>query len=87
MKFSRQEYWSELPFSSPGDLPDPGIEPVSYVSCIGRWAVYDKCHLGSCESSGAQTWQVAVTMGPGEGHGAGLQTQDCCPLWLPDYFL
>ena len=27
IKFSRQEYWSGLPFSSPGDLPDPGIEP------------------------------------------------------------
>ena len=27
MKFSRQEYWSELPFPTPGDLPDPGIEP------------------------------------------------------------
>ena len=27
--FSRQEYWSGLPFSSPGDLPDPGIEPWS----------------------------------------------------------
>ena len=27
MGFSRQEYWSELPFSSPGDLPYPGIEP------------------------------------------------------------
>ena len=27
--FPRQEYWSELPFSSPGDLPDPGIEPES----------------------------------------------------------
>ena len=27
MKFSQQEYWSVLPFSSPGDLPDPGIEP------------------------------------------------------------
>ena len=26
---SRQEYWSGLPFPSPGDLPDPGIEPVS----------------------------------------------------------
>ena len=26
---SRQEYWSELPFPSPGDLPDPGIEPRS----------------------------------------------------------
>ena len=29
MEFSRQEYWSELPFPSPGDLPDPGIEPGS----------------------------------------------------------
>ena len=27
--FSRQECWSELPFPSPGDLPDPGIEPGS----------------------------------------------------------
>ena len=26
MEFSRQEYWSELPFLSSGDLPDPGIE-------------------------------------------------------------
>ena len=29
MGFSRQEYWSGLPFPSPGDLPDPGIEPLS----------------------------------------------------------
>ena len=29
MGFSRQEYWSGLPFPSPGDLPDPGIEPGS----------------------------------------------------------
>ena len=27
MGFSRQEYWSGLPFPSPGDLPDSGIEP------------------------------------------------------------
>ena len=27
MGFSRQEYWSGLPFPSPGDLPDPGIKP------------------------------------------------------------
>ena len=32
MKFSRQKYWSGLPFSSPGDLPCPGIEPASLVS-------------------------------------------------------
>jgi len=29
MGFSRQEYWSGLPFPSPGDLPNPGIEPAS----------------------------------------------------------
>jgi len=29
MEFSRQEYWSGLPFPSPGDLPDPEIEPGS----------------------------------------------------------
>ena len=44
--FSRQEYWSGLPCPSPGDLSDPGIEPVSlmsptlaghYVSCLLHW--------------------------------------------------
>ena len=29
MGFPKQEYWSELPFPSPGDPPDPGIEPGS----------------------------------------------------------
>ena len=30
--FSRQEYWSGLPFPSPGDPPDPGLEPTSPMS-------------------------------------------------------
>ena len=30
MEFARQEYWSGLPFPSPGDLPDPGIELESH---------------------------------------------------------
>ena len=30
--FSRQEYWSGLPFPTPGDLPDPRIEPASLTS-------------------------------------------------------
>ena len=30
--FPRQEYWHRLPFPSPGDLPDPGMEPTSPVS-------------------------------------------------------
>ena len=32
MEFSRQEYWSGLPFPPAGDLPDPGVEPRSLVS-------------------------------------------------------
>ena len=33
MGFSRQqEYWSGLPFPSPGDVPKPGIEPISFMS-------------------------------------------------------
>ena len=34
MGFSRQEYWSELPCPTPGDLPDPGIEPKSPADCV-----------------------------------------------------
>ena len=30
--FSRQEYWSGLPYTPPGDLPDPGIDPASLMS-------------------------------------------------------
>ena len=32
MEFFRQKYWSGLPFPSPGDLPDPGIEPATFAS-------------------------------------------------------
>ena len=34
MGFSRQEYWNGLPFLPPGDLPNPGIEPVSLMSPV-----------------------------------------------------
>ena len=44
MGFSRQIYWSGLPFPSPGDLPDPGIEPqVSYIAgryCLNHQSTY-----------------------------------------------
>ena len=35
MEFFRQESWSGLPFPTPRDLPDPGIEPVSFVLAGG----------------------------------------------------
>ena len=38
MGFSRQEYWSGLPFPSPGDLPDPRIEPGSPALQADVWA-------------------------------------------------
>ena len=34
MGFPRQEYWSEVPFPTPGDLPDPGIELASLESPV-----------------------------------------------------
>ena len=56
MGFSQQEYWSGLPFPSPGDLPDPGIEPTSpalvsrffsteplgKAKWTDRWALFSK---------------------------------------------
>ena len=42
MGFSRQEYWSGLPFPSPGDLPNPGIEPMSHY----RWILFTFKPLG-----------------------------------------
>ena len=59
MGFSRQEYWSGLPFPSPGDLPDPGIEPGSPAleadtltsEPPGNRTLYNyKCTLGCKES-------------------------------------
>ena len=50
MKFSRQEYWSELSFPSPGTRPDPGIEPTSFTfpELAGRFFFffYQPYHLG-----------------------------------------
>ena len=43
MGFSREEYWSALPFPTPGDLPDPGIEPASPAWQADSWPL---SHLG-----------------------------------------
>ena len=47
MGFSRQVYWSGLPFPSPGDLPNLGIDPVFPLSCTGRHVLYHR-----------DTWEV-----------------------------
>ena len=54
MGFSRQEYWSGLPFPSPGDLPDPGIERCSllcpelaggFFTTSAPWEAQRSCRL------------------------------------------
>ena len=40
MEISRQEYWRELPFPTPGNLSNPGIQLESCISCIGRQILY-----------------------------------------------
>ena len=45
--FSRQEYWSGLPFPPPGDLPDPGTEPKSPVSSALQADPLPLSHLGN----------------------------------------
>ena len=57
MGFSRQEYWSGLPFLPPGNLPDPGIKPTSLMSpaLAGRFlttsAIWEA--LGWCKTLGS----------------------------------
>ena len=72
MGFSEQEYWSGLPFPSPGDLPDPGIEPGSPSllpdfprGSDGKVSVYNAGDPGSIPGSGRSS--------PGEGNGNPLQ--------------
>ena len=53
MEFSRQEYWSGLPCSPPGDLPEPGIEPTSLMLPT----------LAGGFSTTSATWKPSMNMG------------------------
>ena len=46
IEFYRQVYWSGLPFPTPGDLPDPGIEPMSPVACALAGRIYTTAPSG-----------------------------------------
>ena len=46
MGFPWQEYWSGLPFPTPGDLPKPGIEPTSLTSPALEGGFFTLCYLG-----------------------------------------
>ena len=55
MGFSRQEYWSKLSFPSPGDLPNPGIEPTSPASAGGLFTSW-----ATSEASGVTIYDTWV---------------------------
>ena len=59
MEFSRQEYWSRLPCPFPGDLPDPGIKPVSLKSPA----------LAREFFTTSTTWEAPVWNSPGKNPG------------------
>ena len=52
MEFPKQAYWSRLPFPPSGDLPDPGIEPMSLASpAFGKWTL-----------NHSATWETLATI-------------------------
>ena len=57
MGFSRQEYWSGLPFPSPGDLPNPGTELTSLTSPVSADVVF----------TASTTWETLRTQDTGPG--------------------
>ena len=56
MGFSRQEYWSGLPFPSPGDLPNPGIEPRSPALQADTMISLDCKEIQLVHPKGNQSW-------------------------------
>src|SRR5574341_945454 len=62
MGFPRQEYWNGLPFPSPGDLPDPRIEPTSLVSPALAGRFFTTEPLGSPKRSSCQERQTGYLL-------------------------
>ena len=96
MGFSRQEYWSGLPFPSPGDLPNPGIEPGSPALQTdalpseppGKPLNLLKWPVTRVEPGwGLETKGLKMAKGVGEGNGERGRIRECCQgmrvwLWL-----
>ena len=76
MEFFKQEYWSRLPFPTPGDLLDPSLEPVSSVSP----ALAGELFTTRVTSVSLFTlWQPTLVFLPGESQGQGSLMG--CRLW------
>ena len=63
--FPRQKYWSGLPFPSPGDLPDPGIEPAS-PALAGRFFTTEPPGKPTCSPGPMEITGEVQRRSPGE---------------------
>ena len=83
MVFSRQEYWSALPFPPPGDLPDPGIEPPSPASpaLSGRYfTIRGKPFFLHTQS---EIKQISMPLRNYHAAATAKSLQSCLTLWDP----
>ena len=72
MGFPRQEYWGGLPFPSPGDLPNPGIE-LTFPALVGRFFITEP--PGKPIIFTMVTPQIGITAGTSSISGAGKTGQ------------
>ena len=80
MGFSRQEYWSRLPFLPPGDLPNPGMEPESSASpaLAGEFFTIESPGLlWGAKAWGEQDPALLGTLGVAQGIFGGIGASSC----------
>ena len=70
MEFSRQEYWSGLPFPSPGDLPGPGW--LTIYACVCFWAILlQQIYVSVCQHYWRRRWHPRQGSCPGNPRDGG----------------
>ena len=79
MGFSRQEYWSSLPWPPPGDLPDPGVKPTSLTALAGRFFT-----TSAVWEASAWGW-VSVSVKVAQSCPTLCHPMDCSPPGSSDY--
>ena len=84
LEFSRQAYWSGLPFPPPGDFPNPGIKPRSPVSLVLAGGLFTWEALPStkpCVKKAVVTWSFQLGLGPHPQTALPVQKySSCCVL-------
>ena len=84
MEYSKQEYWSGLPFPSPGDLCNPGIEPASPVS--PSWQV-DSLPLALLGKSQIQAYQGDIVgLVPDYCNKVNVVIEQVTKFWFPSAY-